>query len=84
MRPISDHRRMYVKPEFVPKNKTVPAHFIVNSEDKDRFIKHLENNGVTVHCPTEYLTQGTGDVLELEVQTGIPPKDGQTLCDSFK
>jgi hypothetical protein len=47
------------------------------------FINHLNENGVVVQPPQHYLTDGDGENFALELQSGIPPKNGNQLVAEF-
>jgi hypothetical protein len=74
---------MYTKPEFVSATEKHVAYFIVAQNDLQAFKNHLAANQVTVNTES-CMTVSQTDFMMLEVQQGIPPKDGNAIASSFK
>jgi hypothetical protein len=72
-----------MKTTFVAETAGIPAHFIVNEQIMQAFINHLNGNGVIVQPPQRHLTDGDGENFSLELQSGIPPKNGNQLVAEF-
>jgi hypothetical protein len=72
-----------MKIEFVS-TATKPAFFIVSEQFTQAFINHLKCKNVYVHPPRHYLTDNGTEYFALEIQSGIPPQDGNQLVATFK
>jgi hypothetical protein len=72
-----------MNPEFVPA-AAKPAFFIIAEQITEPFISHLNHNNVYVQPPRHYLTQSGVEFFALEVQSGIPPKNGNLLVSEFE
>jgi hypothetical protein len=72
-----------MKLEFVPASAT-PAFFIAAEQITQSLINYLNANEVYVHPPRHHLTQSGTEYYALEVQSGIPPKDGNFLASQFQ
>ena len=66
-------------PVFVQENAEIKAHFIIAEPQIQSFVNHLQRNAVLVQPAQHYLTDCGTEYFALEIQSGIPPQDGNQL-----
>ncbi len=72
-----------VKLEFIASDASPAAYFLVSQEIKDAFIAFLKTKNVSVGAPIEYLTVSGVEHFQVEIQSKIPPQDGNSLVSEF-